>query len=79
MLAALALPYASTYTFGSGVFYGIILSAVSSKYDSFTVGAIAAYVLARLCEIKNVRIILSGKRNLVSDDVLVERVRMTYV
>lgn len=35
MLAALALPYASTYTFGSGVFYGIILSAVSSKYDSF--------------------------------------------
>lgn len=50
-----------------------------SKYDSFTVGAIAAYVLARLCEIKNVRIILSGKRNLVSDDVLVERVRMTYV
>ena len=38
------------------------------KYESFSVGPLVAYVLARENEIKTVRIILSGKQNGFSDD-----------
>lgn len=48
-------------------------------YNSFGLGPIAAYILARENEIKSVRIILSGKQNGFSEDVIRERVRETYV
>ena len=51
----------------------------SGKTDSFTAGAIAAYAVARQTEIKNVRIILSGKRNGIDDALIAERIRDTYV
>ncbi len=49
------------------------------KYEVFSVGPLVAYVLARLNEIKTVRIILSGKQNGFSDDSIRERVRDMYV
>ncbi len=49
------------------------------KYNSFTLSPLAAYILARENEIKTVRIILSGKRNDISDDILRERLRELYV
>ena len=49
------------------------------KYQSFSVGPLVAYVLARENEIKTVRIILSGKRSGLSDDSIRERVREMYV
>ncbi len=49
------------------------------KYNPFTLSPLAAYLLARENEIKTVRIILSGKRNDISDDVIRERLREMYV
>ncbi|MCD8119389.1 MAG: V-type ATPase subunit [Lachnospiraceae bacterium] len=49
------------------------------KYHSFTVAPLAAYVLARENEIKSVRIILSGKRNQLPEEVVRERLREMYV
>ncbi len=49
------------------------------KYEVFTVGPLVAYVLARENEIKTVGIILSGKRNGLSDDSIRERIRVMYV
>lgn len=49
------------------------------KYNSFTMGPIVAYALARENEIKTVRIILSGKQSGLSDDSIRERVREMYV
>ena len=40
---------------------------------------IAAYILARKNEIKNVRMILTGKRNEMPEEDIVSRVRTTYV
>ncbi|MCR4587103.1 MAG: V-type ATPase subunit [Lachnospiraceae bacterium] len=48
-------------------------------YNPFGVGPLAAYILARENEIKTVRIILSAKRNELSEDVIRERVREMYV
>lgn len=48
-------------------------------YNSFTLSPLAAYILARENEIKTVRIILSGKRNEISDDFIRERLRDMYV
>lgn len=45
----------------------------------FGLGPLAAYILARENEIKSVRIILSGKRNGLSEDSIRERIRETYV
>ena len=47
--------------------------------ESFGLGPIAAYILARKNEMKSVRIIFSGKENGFSDDMIRERVRETYV
>ena len=47
--------------------------------ESFGLGPIAAYILARENELKSVRIIFSGKENGFSDDMIRERVRETYV
>lgn len=49
------------------------------KYNPFTISPLAAYLLARENEIKTVRILLSGKRNDISDDVIRERLREMYV
>lgn len=49
------------------------------KYNSFSLSPLAAYILARENEIKTVRIILSGKRNDISEDVIRERLREMYV
>lgn len=48
-------------------------------YNSFGLGPIAAYILAKENEIKSVRIIFSGKENGFADDMIRERVRETYV
>ena len=48
-------------------------------YQSFGIGPLAAYILARENEIKTVRIILSGKRNGFPDEFIRGRVREMYV
>lgn len=49
------------------------------KYETFSVGPLLAYLLARENEIKTVRIILTGKQNSFPDDAIRERVRKMYV
>ncbi|MDD3192665.1 MAG: V-type ATPase subunit [Oscillospiraceae bacterium] len=49
------------------------------KYATNTIGPLAAWLLARENEIKTVRILLSGKRNGLSDDAIRERLREMYV
>ena len=49
------------------------------KYETFTIGPVIAYVLARQNEIKTVRLVLTGKANNLSDDSIRERVRQMYV
>ncbi len=49
------------------------------KYNAFTISPLAAYVLAKECEIKSVRLILSGKLNDLPDDMIRERLRESYV
>ncbi len=57
----------------------IIHTIRPQKYNSFSIGPIVAYALARENEIKTVRIILSGKLNGLSEDSIRERVREMYV
>jgi len=58
----------------------LIIKHISpQKYNPFTVSPLAAYVLARENEIKTVRILISGKRNEISDDSIRERLREMYV
>jgi len=49
------------------------------KYNPFTIGPLAAYLLARQNEIKAVRMILSGKRNDLPEASIRERLREMYV
>lgn len=49
------------------------------KYHPFTIAPLAAYLLARENEIKSVRILLSGKRNQLSENFIRERLREMYV
>ena len=49
------------------------------QYQSFGIGPLAAYILARENEIKTVRIILSGKLNDLPDQSIRERIREMYV
>ncbi len=49
------------------------------QYNSFTIGPIVAYLLARENEIKTVRIILSGKVNELPEQSIRERLREMYV
>ena len=51
----------------------------SMHYESFGAGPIAAYIIARLNEIKSAGIILFGKQNGFSEDFIKERVRDCYV
>ena len=48
-------------------------------HNPFGLGPLAAFILARDNEIKTVRMILAGKRNKLSADMIRERVRETYV
>ncbi|MEG2018682.1 MAG: V-type ATPase subunit [Clostridium sp.] len=57
----------------------IIEQIKPQKYNSFTISPLAAYILARENEIKNVRILLSGKRNNLAEDSIRERLRELYV
>ena len=57
----------------------LIQAMKPQKYESFSVGPLVAYVLARENEIKTVRIILSGKQNGFSENSIRERVRDMYV
>ncbi len=49
------------------------------KYRSFTVGPIAAYILAKENELKTVRVILLCKKNQIPEEKIRERVRVMYV
>jgi len=49
------------------------------KNNHFSVEPLAAFILARESEIKSVRIILSGKLNNLSQDLIRERIREMYV
>ncbi len=49
------------------------------KYNSFTVSPIFAYIYAKFNEIKNVRTILISKEGNISDEIIEERLRDTYV
>jgi V/A-type H+-transporting ATPase subunit C len=49
------------------------------KYESFTIGPLAAYILARQNEIKCVRMVLSGKLNGLPEQMIRERLREMYV
>jgi V/A-type H+-transporting ATPase subunit C len=51
----------------------------SQKTNPFTIGPLAAYILARESEIKAVRLILSGKRNHLDEEAVKERLRDLYV
>ena len=49
------------------------------KVNPFTVGPLAAYILARKNEIKCVRMVLSGKQSGLPDEIIRERLREMYV
>ena len=49
------------------------------KYETFSVGPLLGYLIARENEIKTVRIILTGKQNGFSEDAIRERIREMYV
>ncbi len=57
----------------------IIENMKPQKFESFSIGPLAAYILARQNEIKCVRMILSGKQNELPDEVIRERLREMYV
>lgn len=57
----------------------IIETIKPQKYNAFSVGPLVAYILARLNEIKTVRIILSGKQNDLPEEAIRERIREMYV
>lgn len=49
------------------------------KYNPFTIGPLAAYILARQNEIRCVRMVLSCKQNGLPDEAVRERLREMYV
>lgn len=57
----------------------IIRNIRPELYHPFTVGPLAAYIIARENEIKTVRIVLSGKINELPEQSIRERVREMYV
>lgn len=56
----------------------IIEEIKSQKYQAFTIGPIIAYAVARLNEIKTVKIILLGLQNGFDEEFIKERVRQMY-
>ena len=57
----------------------VIRSVQPQKYNPFSIGPLAAYVLARQNEIKCVRMVLSGKQSGLSESAIRERLREMYV
>ncbi len=57
----------------------MIESLKPQKYETFSVGPLLAYLIARENEIKTVRIILTGKQNGFPEEAIRERVREMYV
>ena len=57
----------------------IIMSLGPQKWNSFGLGPIAAYILARETEIRSVRILLTAKQNGFSAESIKERMRRCYV
>ena len=57
----------------------VIRAIRPQKYNAFSAGPLAAYILARENEIKTVRIILTGKQCGLPDEAVRERVREMYV
>lgn len=57
----------------------IIRNIRPQKYNSFSLSPLAAYILARDNEIRTLRIILSGKKNDISETSIRERLREMYV
>ena len=51
----------------------------AARWESFTAAPIVAYYYAKSAEISAVRLILSGKRNRLDDNMIRERVPRTYV
>lgn len=49
------------------------------RYRSFGIGPLVGYMLGRETDIKNARIILVGKTNRISSDIIRERLRQSYV
>lgn len=49
------------------------------KYNCFTAAPIAAFMLAKEAELKMVGLILTGKQNMLGDDIIRERLRELYV
>lgn len=50
-----------------------------AKYEPLTIEPLIAYLYAVESEIKNLRMVITGKRNGISADTLKERLRMSYV
>lgn len=58
----------------------ILMECVNqARYTAFGIDPVVAYYIARDAEIKSARIILSAKKNGLSNDVIRERVRTLYV
>ena len=57
----------------------IIRHMKPQKSNPFTIGPLAAYILARQNEIKCVRMVLSAKLNSLPDEIIRERLREMYV
>ena len=57
----------------------IIRSLRPQLYNSFGLGPIAAYIIARETEIKSVRILLCARENGFPTEAIRERIRETYV
>lgn len=51
----------------------------TQKYESFSLGPLIAYILARQSEMGNVRVLLAGKRHRMDDRLIQERLRELYV
>lgn len=51
----------------------------SQKSEPFSIGPLVAYVIAKLTELKAVRLILTAKTNYLPDSVIRERIREMYV
>ncbi len=56
----------------------VIEKSKDAKASAFGAEPLAAYYLAKITEIKNVRIIISAKHNLLPDEVIKERMRKAY-
>ena len=57
----------------------IIRKVRSQLWNSFGLGPVAAYIIAKETEIKSVRILLTAKQNGFPMEMIRERMRETYV